>query len=55
MTILMMANGKSDIPFPPMEELLRATRRKDAEPGSVAGVGMYLKTSILGRVANTPD
>ncbi|RKU41958.1 hypothetical protein DL546_005148 [Coniochaeta pulveracea] len=41
-----MANGKSDIPFPPMEELLRATRRKDAEPGSVAGVDRSFSASV---------
>jgi hypothetical protein len=40
-------DGKSGISFPPIEELLRAARCKDAELGSVAGVGMYLKSPSL--------
>jgi hypothetical protein len=33
-------DGISDISFPPIKELLSG--RKDVEPGTVAGIGMYL-------------
>jgi hypothetical protein len=41
-------DGKSDISFPPIEELLRAAGCKDAEPGSIAGIGIYLESPSPG-------